>query len=79
MLQEVAVAAISQAARDHRRRIIEHQQQAEAQRQPTAAPPDPQLEIPLIGEVRRAAAIPTAKPARARSKKPAQPKLTDKL
>ncbi|WP_428539746.1 hypothetical protein [Rhodopila sp.] len=78
MLQEVAVAAISQAARDHRRRIIEHQQQAEAQRKPTAAPPDPQLEIPLIGEV-RSAAKPAAKPARARSKKPAQLKLTDNL
>ncbi|WP_428490676.1 hypothetical protein [Rhodopila sp.] len=72
------MAAISEAARDHRRRILEHQQQAEARGNTAAAPPDPQLKIPLIGEARRLAE-PGAKPARSRSKKPAQPKLGDKL
>ena len=72
------MAAISEAARGHRRRILEHQQQAEVRRNTAAAPPDPQLKIPLIGEVRRPA-DPTTKPARPRAKKPAQLELTDKL
>lgn len=41
-------------SRDHRRRVLEHQERVEAaQREAAARPKDPQLRIPLIGEVRR--------------------------
>jgi hypothetical protein len=39
---------------DHRRRILEHLEKMEAEKPaPEPAPSDPQLKIPLIGEVRR--------------------------
>nr|WP_294518759.1 hypothetical protein [uncultured Rhodopila sp.] len=58
---------------DHRRRILEHQEKVEAERR---APPasEPQLRIPLIGEVRRPEPA-AAKPKRPRGKKPVQPDL----
>jgi hypothetical protein len=41
-------------SRDHRRRVLEHQERVAAeQREAAAHPKDPQLRIPLIGEVRR--------------------------
>jgi hypothetical protein len=61
---------------DHRQRILEHQ---EAQRKRQEASPqrgDPQLKIPLIGEIRRPEAAPP-KRARQRVKKPSQPQLRD--
>jgi hypothetical protein len=61
---------------DHRRRILEHQEKVEADHrtpQPER-PPEPQLRIPLIGEVRRPE---PAAPKRKRSgaAKPIQPDL----
>jgi hypothetical protein len=39
---------------EHRRRVLEHQAKLAAERRTSeAAPSDPQLRIPLVGEVRR--------------------------
>ena len=72
------MAEISQAARDHRRRILDHQQKVQAEQRASGQPSDRQLKIPLIGEVCRPAE-PAPKASRSRPKKPVQPKLGDPL
>jgi hypothetical protein len=75
-IKEVKLAA-SPKAGDHRRRILDHQEKVEAQRRaPPTAPQssEPQLRIPLIGEVRRPEPA-ASKPKRPRGKKPVQPDL----
>jgi hypothetical protein len=63
------------ASLDHRRRMLEHQERVEAERRSLAAQPsEPQLKIPLIGEVRRLEPSPP-KRRRPRSIKGIQPKL----
>jgi hypothetical protein len=56
----------------HRRRVLEHQARMEADRN-IPAPPDPQLKIRLIGEVKRTDESLQPKRARRRSRKPDQP------
>jgi hypothetical protein len=72
------MAALSRYA--HRRRVLEHQAKVEADRSkpvpasvPTAS--DPQLEIRLIGEVRRSDETVEPKRVHQRSRKRAQPDL----
>ena len=73
-IQEVRLAA-SPEVRDHRRRILDHQEKVEAEQRTAAAQPsEPQLRIPLIGEVRRPEPA-TPKRKRSRAKKPVQPDL----
>jgi hypothetical protein len=68
-VREARLAA-SQGLRDHRRRVLEHQEKIDAgQRRQAAEPRDPQLTMPLIGEVRRPEPAPP-KPRRPRIKKP---------
>jgi hypothetical protein len=61
--------------KDHRKRILDHQERVAA-KQRDALPPDLQMKIPLIGEVRRPDPAPP-KRARQRMKKPNQPQLRD--
>jgi hypothetical protein len=62
-------------SRDHRRRMLEHQERVAAEQRAAAArPTDPQLKIPLIGEVRRPEPAPP-KRRRPRASKPVQPGL----
>jgi hypothetical protein len=52
-VKEVGLAA-SQERREHRRRVLEHQEKINAgQHHQAAEARNPQLTIPLIGEVRR--------------------------
>ncbi len=74
------MAAISRSDRDHQRRVLDHQEKSAAARAAAQGKSDPQLKIPLIGEVRHPGAAPAAKPPRPRGKRaadkpPAQPKL----
>jgi hypothetical protein len=72
ILQEAGLAA-SRDISEHRRRILAHQEKLAAD-QRTSEASDPQLRIPLIGEVRRPE--PQApKPRRAKTQKPPQPRL----
>jgi len=74
--QEVGLAA-SREVRNHRRRMLEHQEQVEAaQHSQAEQPSDPQLKIRLIGEVRRPEPAPP-KRRRSRKSKSIQPKLTE--
>jgi len=67
--------AASREVRDHRRRILDHQERMEATpRTPAAEAADPQLKIPLVGEVRRPKLSPPPR-RRPRTKKPVQPQL----
>jgi hypothetical protein len=62
---------------DHRRRMLDHQERVHARREAAnLQPSDPQLKIPLIGEVRRSEPAPP-KRKRQRASKPAQPQLGD--
>jgi hypothetical protein len=62
-------------ARDHRHRILEHQQRLEAELRPSGGrPTDPQLKIPLIGEAMKPEP-PAPKRKRQRAKKPVQLRL----
>jgi hypothetical protein len=70
------MAALSRDA--HRRRVLEHQAKAEADKSaptPVPASSDPQLKIRLIGEVRRNDEAAEPKRSRQRPRKPAQPDL----
>jgi hypothetical protein len=70
------MASTARNISDHRKRILEHQE-AQAKREDAAQQPgDPQLKIPLIGEVRQPNPDPP-KRARRRTKKPIQPTLGD--
>jgi hypothetical protein len=61
---------------DHRRRILEHLEKMEAEKPaPEPAPSDPQLKIPLIGEVRRPPEVSPPKRRARRTAKPSQPRL----
>jgi hypothetical protein len=69
------MAASSRVSRDHRQRILDHQEKIEAeQRAPLAPSSDRQLKIPLIGEVRRTEPSPPKRPRR-RTKTHVQPPL----
>jgi hypothetical protein len=62
----------------HRRRVLEHQAKVDADKSastPVPASSDPQLNIRLIGEVKRSGEMVEPKRARQRSQKPAQPDL----
>jgi hypothetical protein len=68
------MAALSRDA--HRRRVLEYQAKVEMERSaPTAGPSDPQLKIPLIGEVKRSDGTPQPKRRRPRGQKHVQPEL----
>jgi hypothetical protein len=68
------MAALSRDA--HRRRVLEHQAKVEADRStPVPASSDPQLKIPLIGEVRRNEEVAEPKRSPKRSRKQAQSDL----
>lgn len=73
-VREVRLAA-SQEVRDHRRRVLEHQEKINAGLRRTE-PSEPQLTMPLIGEVRPPEPAPR-KRRRPRIKKPdpGQPEL----
>lgn len=71
------MALIFRDARDHRRRVLEHQAGLAADRRaPDAGPADPQMRISLIGEARRGDGAPPPK-RRKRAAPPVQPKLGD--
>lgn len=73
-VQEVQLTA-SREIRDHRRRILEHQEKIAAERRAQAAQStEPQLTMRLIGEVRRPEPSPP-KRRRPRTNKPVQPEL----
>jgi hypothetical protein len=73
-VREVRLAA-SQEIRDHRRRVLEHQEKIDAG-QRRAEPGGPQLTMPLIGEVRRPeAALPKRPRRRIKKPEPSQPEL----
>jgi hypothetical protein len=63
-------------AQDHRKKILDHQERVAAEQRDVQRPSDPQMKIPLIGEVRRPDPAP---PKRGRRwvKKPNQPQLRD--
>jgi hypothetical protein len=61
---------------DHRRRVLDHQEVQGKRREASSQPAEPQLTIPLIGEVRRPDPAPP-KRKRARMKKPNQPQFRD--
>ncbi len=61
---------------DHRRRVLDHQEVQRKQREATSQPAEPQMKIPLIGEVRRPDPAPP-KRKRPRAKKPNQPQFRD--
>jgi hypothetical protein len=63
-------------AQDHRKRILDHQERVAAEQRDVQRPSDPQMKIPLIGEVRRPEPVPP-KRARQRAKKSSQPQLRD--
>ncbi len=72
------MGALSSKARDHRRRVLEHQEKLRARdHAPQSEPADPQLKIPLIGEVKRDEGVVARKRKLARTRKPDQPKLGD--
>lgn len=59
---------------DHRRRVLAYQAKLAAERKPSeAAPPDLQLRIPLVGEVKRSDM--SERPKRQRKNKPASAQL----
>lgn len=62
---------------DHRRRILDHLEKIEAEKPVSKAPRDPQLKMPLIGEVRRLDPAPPKRGRQQRVKKPNQPQLRD--
>jgi hypothetical protein len=67
--------AVSQEVRDHRRRVLEHQEKIHAGQRHTE-PSDPQLTMPLIGEVRRPEpATPKRRRPRIKKPDPGQPEL----
>jgi hypothetical protein len=69
------MAAISRVSRDHLQRILDHQEKREAEQDvPSSLSSDPQLKIPLIGEVRRIEPTPP-KRRRRRTKTHIQPTL----
>lgn len=68
------MASTARNISDHRRRILDHLETQTRQPETTQQAGDPQMKIPLIGEVRRPEADPP-KRARRRTKKPIQPKL----
>jgi len=71
------MAPISRNAKDHQRRVLEHQTRMAADRRaPDAGPVDPQMRIPLVGEVKRNDAAPQPK-RKKRLDLPVQPKLGD--
>jgi hypothetical protein len=60
----------------HRRRVLEHQTKAATERSVAApGPSDPQLKIPLIGEVKRTNDAPQPNRRRPRGQKHFQPEL----
>jgi len=62
--------------KDHRRRVLNHQEMQGQRQEPSPQPrDDPQLKMPLIGEVRRPDPAPPPKRSRRRVKKPIQPEL----
>lgn len=64
-------------AKDHLRRMLEHQEKVEAEQQiSNPKPADPQLRMPLIGEVRPLQPVPSKRP-RSRKKTFTQPRLGD--
>jgi hypothetical protein len=63
-------------AQDHRKRILDHQERVAAKQRDARRPSDPQMKMPLIGEVRRPDSVPP-KRAQQRAKKPCQPQLRD--
>jgi hypothetical protein len=75
-VREVRLTA-SQGLRDHRRRVLEHQEKIDAgQRRQTAEPSDAQLTMPLIGEIRRPEpALPKRRRPRIKKAEPSQPEL----
>jgi hypothetical protein len=75
-VREARLAA-SQGLRDHRRRVLEHQEKIDAgQRRQAAEPSDAQLTMPLIGEIRRPeAALPKRRRPRIKKAEPSQPEL----
>jgi hypothetical protein len=64
-------------ARDaHRRRVLEYQAKAATEQSAaTPGPSEPQLKIPLIGEVKRSDGAPPPKRRRRRAQKHVQPEL----
>jgi hypothetical protein len=62
--------------KDHRKRILDHQERVAAEQRGPLQPSDPQMKIPLIGEVRLPEPA-RPKRARRRMKKPNQPQLRD--
>jgi hypothetical protein len=69
---------LAAVAKDHLRRVLEHQEKIDAERQGCDRQHvDPQLKMPLIGEVRRPGAAPPPKRARPRKKTYTQPRLED--
>jgi hypothetical protein len=67
---------LAPVAKDHLRRMLDHQEKIEAQKPDFHPPSDRQLKMPLIGEVRRPEPAPPKRP-RPKTKKPAQPRLQD--
>jgi hypothetical protein len=77
MLARTWEAHMGALARDaHRRRVLEYQEKAAAERRVAPAEPtEPQFKIPLIGEVKRTDNAPQAKRRRSQGKKYVQPEL----
>jgi hypothetical protein len=65
---------LAPVAKDHLRRMLDHQEKIGTEPLVPAPPPDRQLKMPLIGEVRPPEPAPP-KRLRPRKKKPAQPRL----
>jgi hypothetical protein len=61
---------------DHRKRILDHQERVAAKQRDARQPSDPQMKMPLIGEVQRPDPAPP-KRVRQRVEKPNQPQLRD--
>jgi hypothetical protein len=68
--------ALAPVAKDHLRRMLDYQEKIRADQPIAQPPPERQLKMPLIGEVRRPEPAPL-KPKRPRTKKLLQPRLED--
>ncbi len=68
--------ALTEKTRAHLLRVLQHQEKLAASPAPPERPSkEPQLKIPLIGEVRRTTEADASKAKPRRSRKPVQPKL----
>jgi hypothetical protein len=74
--EELGMTSGARDSKDHRQRMLDHQESQNRQQEAGVQPADRQMKIPLIGEIRRTDPTP-AKRARKRTKTLDQPQFRD--